>query len=184
MIFFNHNSKDALEQYVKAIRMTIKDYAPEVLPTRHLLTKTELMIINNISRTYYFLGEEENAIKIMEFLKSYFEQDLVIEDEKARNYDVILFNLENWYGKLGNHEKVVELAELGRNACIQFGKLNLFPYHVFNKGYALAECGKMSEAKESLTSAFEIMKSMRQPDEVNFGVKDVNEKFGFDFPMV
>ena len=82
--FFEHDGKKALENYEKALKFSIRDYELGKIPNARLLTKTEAMILNNISRTQYFLDEKEAAIDLMEFLKSYFEKGIMGEEEKAK----------------------------------------------------------------------------------------------------
>ena len=67
--FFKHDGKKALENYEKALKFSIKDYELGKIPNARVLTKTELLILNNISRTQYFLDEKDAAIDLMEFLK-------------------------------------------------------------------------------------------------------------------
>lgn len=80
-------------------------------------------------------------------------------------------------------EKVLPLSETAINICIQYGKLTQFPYHLFNKGYALALLGKKMEAKVFIQQAFNVFEAVKKPDKVAFASKIVNEKFGFDFPI-
>ena len=148
--FFEHNCEKALKNYEEALKISIKDYEIGKLPNARLLTKTELLILNNISRTQYFLGQKDAAIELMEFLRSYFEKGIMSEEEKAKNYPVILFNLENWYGNANEDEKVIELCEIGIDMCIKYGKLSHFPYHIFNKGCSLSKLGKLSEGIKCL----------------------------------
>ena len=84
--FFKHDGKKALENYEKALKFSIKDYELGKIPNARLLTKTELLILNNISRTQYFLDEKDAAIDLMEFLKSYFEKRIMNEEEITGEY--------------------------------------------------------------------------------------------------
>lgn len=178
--FFNHDSVKALENYVKALKLSIKDYELDKLPNARLLTKTELMILNNIARIKYFLNQKDKAIELMEFLKSYFEKGIMSEEEKAKNYPVILHDLENWYGMANQNEKVLELCNIGIDICIHYGKLTSFPYQIFNKGYALVKLGKLEEGKENLKLAFEIFKAVKANDDIEYGKKWLKENMNLD----
>ncbi|WP_294429998.1 helix-turn-helix transcriptional regulator [uncultured Treponema sp.] len=174
------DDKKALEQYVSALRLTVKNYDVKGLPLARLLTRNEILILNNISRTLYALGEGENAISIMEFLRSYFEKGIVSEEEKAKNYHVILFNLENWYGLSDNDAKALEICEIAIDSCIKYSPGNLFPYHIFNKGCALVKLGKMEEGKKFLEHAFIIMEELKKYDDIVSGKKWCKENLGLD----
>ncbi len=177
-----HGKTDVLSDLEKALRLTIRRYVLGSLPVVRFLTKTELLILNNIALNQYALGEHEKAIALMEFVRAYFENGIMLEEEKAKNYPVILHNLENWYGQSGLPEKVLSLCEIGIDVCIRYGKLTQFPYHIFNKGYALALLGKKDEAKVYIAQAFNVFDAMKKHELVVFGAKSVNETFGFDFP--
>lgn len=173
-----HDSENALKNYITAIRLTIADYTIEELPAVRLLTKTELLILNNIAIQLYYLGRKSEAILLMEFLRTYFETKVVSEEEKAKNYPVILHNLENWYGNADEDEKVLELCEIGIDMCIHYGKLTSFPFQIFNKGCSLVKLGRRDEGKECLSQAFTILVAMKEFDNVEFGKKWVAENLG------
>ena len=120
----------------------------------------------------------------MEFLCSYFENGVVSEEEKAKNYPVILFNLENWYGLRGqddDYKKALELSEIAIDMCIRFGILTGFPYHLYNKGCALVKLGKISEGKKYLQQAYNVFESMKEFGEIEHAKKWVNENLGINF---
>ena len=182
--FFNHDCKKALEKYEEALKISIKDYKLGKLPSARLLTKTELLILNNISRTQYFREEKEAAIELMEFLRSYFESGIMGEEEKAKNYPVILFNLENWYGLRGkndDYEKALKLCDISISTCIQYGKLALFPFHIFNKGCMLIKLGKVSEGKCVIEDSFCILKNMKMYDEIEYSKRWLNKNLHLNF---
>lgn len=178
--YFNHNCEKALKIYEEALKISVKDYALGKIPNARLLTKTELLILNNISRTQYFFGQKDEAIKLMEFLRSYFEKGIMSEEEKAKNYPVILFNLENWYGMKNEDEKVIELCDIGIDVCIRYGKLSNFPYQIFNKGCSLIKLGKIEEGKNYLTDSLIILNRMKKYDDVTYGKKWIKNEFDID----
>lgn len=178
--YFNHNCEKALKNYEEALKISVKDYALGKIPNARLLTKTELLILNNISRTQYFFGQKDEAIELMEFLRSYFEKGIMSEEEKAKNYPVILFNLENWYGMKNEDEKVIELCDIGIDVCIRYGKLSNFPYQIFNKGCSLIKLGKIEEGKNYLTDSLIILNRMKKYDDVTYGKKWIKNEFDID----
>lgn len=176
-----HNAVLALKNFEKALQMSVKDYETGKIPTARYLTKTELMLLNNIARMQYFLGQKTEAIELMEFLRGYFENGIISEEEKAKNYPVILHNLENWYGLAGKGQKSLELCEKGIEVCIRYGKLTQFPYQLFNKGYALALLGRKEEAKKYIQDSFVIFDTMKEHDNVVYASKIMNKEFNFHF---
>ena len=180
---FKHDCERTLKIYTEVLKLTIKDYELGKLPAARLLTRIELLILNNISRTQYFNGEIDKAIELMEFLRSYFESDIMGENEKSKNYYVILFNLENWYGlrgKEGDYDKGLKLCDMAIDSCIEYGRLPLFPYHIYNKGCMLVKLGKISEGKDYLIDSLVFLKQMKKFDEIDHGKKWAKENLGIE----
>lgn len=178
--FFRHDSEKALRNYEEALRLSIKNYKLGSIPDAQLLTKTELLILNNISRTQYFLEQKDKAIELMEFLRIYFEKGIMGEEEKAKYYHVILFNLENWYGLCNKDDKVLELCDIGIKECIKNGKLSTFPYQLFNKGCSLVKLGKIEEGKNFLKDSFVILNQMKKNDDIEHGKKWLKENLNLE----
>ncbi len=173
--FFHSSKTDSLENFIKALQLSLKNYDVEKLPNVKLLTKIELLLLNNIARILYDLKKTKQAIEIMEFLRSYFENKVINEEEKAKNYPVVLFNLENWYGEFGKHEEVLKFCNIGIDTCIHYGKLTQFPFHLFNKGCSLIKLGKIEDGKEFISEAFIILKAMKRFDDIEYGKKWIDE---------
>ena len=55
---------------------------------------------------------------------------------------------------------------MGVDFCIQYGNLAFFPILVVNKGVALAEIGKIEDARKCLHQAIAIFEAMKQVDHV------------------
>ena len=122
-----HNAEKALKEYFEAINLSIKNFNLDDVQKIRFLTRTELMILNNISRALYFSREKDKAISLMEFLRNYYETREISEEEMAKGYPVILLNLENWYGDAERFQEALELSEIGIEICIKYGKLTPFP---------------------------------------------------------
>ena len=97
-----------------------------------------------------------------------------------RKFQDGLFNLENWYGKADKDGKVIALCNIGIDTCIQYGKLSLFPYHIFNKGCSLTKLGKISEGKKFLSQSMAIFEAMKEYDDIEYGKKWVKENLNLE----
>ena len=121
--------------------------------------------------------------ELMEFLRAYFEKGIMSEEEKAKNYPVILFNLENWYGlrgESGDYEKTLTYCDIALDCCIRYGKLVLFPFHLFNKGCMLVKLGAISDGKECFEDSFTILNRMKKFEDITYGKKWLKENLGID----
>lgn len=177
----NHDAKKALKEYLEAINLSIKNFNLDDVQKIRFLTRTELMILNNISRALYFSGKKDKAISLMEFLRNYYETREIGEEEMAKGYPVILFNLENWYGDAERYQEALELCEIGIKICINYGKLTPFPFQLFNKGCSLVKLKRINEGKKFLSQAFSVFEGMNLTEEMNYGKKWVAENLKIIF---
>ena len=174
---------EVLQHFCDAMNLTIAGFNSDSDLNNYLFSNIEILILVNLSITEYFCGQEAKAITRMEFLKKYFDNNEVEEKLKSQLYLLFLFHLSNWYGQSGNNQKAYEYADEGIKYCNLYGSLSLFPYFVFNKGYALAEKGLMEEGKSYIKNSFDIMKLLGKEIDIQNGIEEVNNKFGFDFSL-
>ncbi len=172
----------AAHRFADALRLTLPSFRLDGDIPAEFLSKTELMILNNIARMDYQSGKKTEAIRLMRFLRDYFNSKPVDIRVKAEKYPVILFNLAGWLDMAGNIEEALQLSNEGIEFCARHGKLFYFAYHIFNTGYCLAEQGKLDEAKALFDYAFKTMELTGKHDEVLMGKKELNKLFGYDFP--
>ncbi|MCR4736199.1 MAG: helix-turn-helix domain-containing protein [Treponema sp.] len=176
-----YDNKLVLQHFCDAITLTIKDFTLEINLESYLFSQRELFILNNIAITEYYMGFHKKAIARMEFLKNYFDIHDIAEKEKAVSYKYFLFHLSNWYGTEGNSQKSLEFADEGIQICNRYGGLHLYPYLVFNKGYALAELGQKEEGKNYIKMAFDMMNLLGFKKDLEYGMENVKKTFGFDY---
>ena len=167
--------------FYKAIAEDALNHSLDGVQKIRFLTRTEIMILNNISRALYFTGKKDKAISLMEFLRTYYETREIGEEEMAKGYPVILLNLENWYGDAGRFQEALELSEIGIKICINYGKLTPFPCQLFNKGCSLVKLKRITEGKKFLSQAFSVFEAMNLTDELNYGKKWVAENLKIIF---
>ena len=105
------DAKGKLQCFEKIIRYTIKDYCPLALPK--LLTNTEIMVLNVIANCYYYIGDLDTAIAILEHSKSYIENMFIDRTEAARRLIMICYNLSEFLGEEGKYDEAIAVAEDG-----------------------------------------------------------------------
>ncbi len=156
-----------LPKLVGALKLTIKDYSLEKFPSQKLLSRMEIIILNNIARCFFSLGKQKEALEILTKLKEYYESDLVSEEEKAVMYPLLLFNITNYERMLGKTDNMRRFSKAGLNLCLNFNKLLMMPYFLFYTEYAsLIEDGTYSNDKIQL--AKKIIEKFNRDDDVEF----------------
>ena len=165
----------------KAMCCTVPTFTLQGTGIHPLMTEIELMILNTIAKTEYTLQKKESAISRMYAVRNYFLHCPIDSVVFGTQYPVILFNLSNWEGLQNNFEAELALAEEGIEVCNKYGKLAYFEMLIFNKGFALASLNKKKEAKRFFAQAFYIMDAKNKQKHKLYGIKYVNEQFGYDF---
>lgn len=161
------DDKKAMEMYMKAIHITLPDFDGKNPLRNNLLTFDEIMIINSIAILYANRENDiMNAIELDMWLKVHMENKIMDGKMKTAKYPMILYNLSNWFGNKEFHVEALKMAELRVDFCIQYGNLAFFPILVVNKGVALAEIGKIEDARKCLHQAIAIFEAMKQVDHV------------------
>lgn len=161
------DDKKAMEMYMKAIHITLPDFDGKNPLRNNLLTFDEIMIINSIAILYANRENDiMNAIELDMWLKVHMENKIMDGKMKTAKYPMILYNLSNWFGNKEFHVEALKMVELGVDFCIQYGNLAFFPILVVNKGVALAEIGKIEDARKCLHQAIAIFEAMKQVDHV------------------
>lgn len=150
-----------LSHFVEALRYSIPKFRLGEELSFTLLTETERLILNNIAVTEFELGNLDEAIRIEEFLRRYYE-DNTNSSVSSTNLPVILFNLSNWYETKGDYEKSIEVAESGRKKCLHFGQLDHFPLFIMNRGWAYGKLGDMEKCKQDIDYAVRTMVEMEK----------------------
>lgn len=170
-------SEEALQILMKAIRLTMPRFSIDQLENIKMLTFDEITILNNIATITYLLGDTYHGKKLMFFLKEHFEKINMDEEEKAKKYPMILFNLSNWLLDDERFEEAVSMCDLGIDYCITQGKLTLFPFLLFNKGNALAEQQRIDEAREMFLESYYVFRASKQVENADQVKQSAKEMF-------
>ncbi len=145
-----HNGKsksDILSEYIKAISITIPDFCLEKPLTVKLLTNLEANLLSNIATLLYDLGKTVDSLRILSFLKIFYENTEIDFASRAIHYPVIVYNLSCCIGRDGHYEEAIEMCSNAIQMCVQAGKLDAFPMLLYNKGFCLLALGKNEEGK-------------------------------------
>lgn len=136
-----------MEMYMQAIRMTLPEFDGVTPLETNLLTFNEITVINSIAIMHAKKERFEQAITLGGWLKLYMAEKVIDESEKRTKYPMILYNLSNWFGRMGKPRESLQEAQEGIDFCVEYGCLQTLPVLIFNKGCALAELGQKEEAK-------------------------------------
>lgn len=175
------NNEKAMEWLMRAIRITLPDFDGKNPLRNHLLTFDEITIINSIAVRYAENEDLLTAIQLNMWLKEYMENRIVDGKMKTTKYPMILYNLSCWLGDENCHKEALKMADEGIEFCVRYGNLALFPLLIFNKGSALAELDRTSEARIYLHQSITIFKSMKKDQQVKIALDWCKTHYGIVF---
>ena len=175
-----HDKKEILEMFFEAINITQENFTEDFDVEKNLFTKTELILINNISLEFYRCNETERAIKLLKKVMSYCEMNEIEKNEYNETVPTVLFNLSNWLGLKGDFSEAYTFALKGFELCKNCHLLYYLPRFVFNIGYSLCKLGKKNEGELHINRSLEIMNAMGLEDEVKEIVPEVKKLLGID----
>lgn len=174
------SDEETMEQLMRAIHMTLPEFDGVTPLETNLLTYNEITIINNIASMHAKKGRYEEALALGLWLKHYMEENVIDESEKRSKYPLIVYNLSNWFGRMGKSEELLKEAEEGINFCVGHGCLHALPVLVFNKGCALAELGDIGEAKKAFCQSVVLFEVTGQEERVTRTAELCKEHYGIE----
>lgn len=108
--------REGRELLQKALMLTIQN--PEEIDfSRYPLMENEISILCNIANTYFDEGEMQKGITILETVYDGMKSGYKAPEKGQTFESMILNNLANMYGELGEHRKAIELARQGIAIC-------------------------------------------------------------------
>lgn len=174
------SDEEVMEQLMQAIHMTLPEFDGVTPLETNLLTYNEITIINNIASMHAKKERYEEALALGLWLKHYMEEHVIDGSEKRSKYPMIVYNLSNWFGRMGKSEESLKEAEEGINFCVGHGCLHVLPVLVFNKGCALAELNDIEGAKEAFCQSVVLFEMTGQEERVTRTAELCKEHYGIE----
>lgn len=174
------NAEEKLALFWKALNYSIEDFKFEEIMD-YLLSKDELIILNNIALNTHAIGEREKAIEYLKHMKTYLENPKFDYGEKRRTYPTVIYNLAKWIGLESSYWESLGLCDLGIEFCIKSNSLRVFPSLLFMKGYSLIELGLLKEGEIVLRQSYHLLKAMKFNHLAEICENHAAEKLGLKF---
>lgn len=147
----------------------------------YLLSKDEIIILNNIAIALRELNRMDEAIEILERLKLYLENPKFDFEEKRRTYPIILYNLAKWHRLNENYSKTLVVCEEAQVFCALYDTWTVIPEIIFNKGCANALLEKKAEAREAFIQSYYLFLAKGEIDHASHLKDYVMKHFQLDF---
>lgn len=166
--------KVIIDMIYKALHIT-KDVFSEKYIDQYYFSFDEIMLVNNLAVQYSRLDNYQQAIDILYRLKNSMDKSFIDEEEKARTYPMIIFNLTKCLLSTGQHENIPELCLAARDLCIKQNKLYGLPDLLVNYACSLFHLGDKYGCQKSFYQAYVLLQATDRHKEalqVNEYIKD------------
>lgn len=156
-----YTPQERLQFFEEAIHLTCPKYDHYKFP--QILSFEEILILNNIAVCYSQVGNYEQAIKILYYLKRFYENPVMNREEILRTQALILYNLSKYLGNAERYDECIEVADLGIRIARETGRCSYLDGLLYNRAWSLVRRkrnGDMVTAFSSAKQAYELANIM------------------------
>ncbi|MCX4316648.1 MAG: hypothetical protein OSJ52_08425 [Lachnospiraceae bacterium] len=122
------------ERVWEALHMTMPKKDPAELK-EWAFTRQEAMILNMLAYSYDELGQQEEGIAWMELLRAYYEKQPFAIEHYIDNYELVLHNLGNLYGNIGEYEKAMEAGRIAIRLALRTSRGDVLHRTLYDYGW-------------------------------------------------
>lgn len=171
-----------LDMLLGAIRLTVPHFDLEALGGR-LYSLEETAIISQIAGAYSDAGQHEKAAGIFGQLLTYVREHDRDVTHPSRYLSPAALNYARELCLLGCHDKALEVAELGRKTCLDYGYCRPLPGLLA----VLAECryamGEREESRTLYCQAYYLFKETGNASGLAYVEAEGRKRLGPAFPL-
>jgi len=180
---YKYTHPEVEKMLLEALRLTCPQFEEKDISGYHL-TLDESVIINMLASHYMEKKELKRAAKIYEALLDNLNRRYVDEQEKARMYPTVMFNLTTCQGRLNRRDEAMETIKVADEFSRSRGRLDSLPSLMANKAYNLYMKGDKEKSLPYLALAyygFEIFKDYGRAVSMTTWQEQAKELFGIEF---
>lgn len=174
-----YSFEEQLDMLTEAIRLTVPRFDLEEIGAC-LYSYDEIKIINQIANTYSSAGQHKKAVDIYRQLLRYIQKHMELVPSTKANLPMIAYNYALELGKLKRYEDAIEVAELGRQVCVNYGHYTSLPGLLA----VLAECryllGEVEVSRSLYHQAYYVYKAVGNERDSDVARADIEKYFGIE----
>lgn len=174
-----HTPMEQIDMLLEAIRLTVPRFDLEEIEN-FLYSFDEIKIINQIGNVYSKAGEHKEAIDVYSRLLRYVQKHNSNITQSTGQLTLVAYNYARELGVCKLYEDAVEIAELCRQTCVNYGHYQFLPGSL----HIMAECyhclGDDKKSRDLYFQAYGIYKAIGHELDLLCLKKDVQEQLGID----
>lgn len=179
----DYGFEEQLDILLEAIRLTVPRFTLEELES-FLYSFDEIKIINQIGNTYAEAEQHKKAIDVYSRLLRYVQKHNSNITQSTGQLVLVAYNYARELDACQLYKDAIEIAELCRQTCINYGHYQLLPgsLHILAECYHFMGNNEMSE--DLYLQAYGIYKAIGNERDLFLLKKDVQEQFDVVFPWL
>lgn len=172
--------EEKLDMLFEAIRLTAPNFDIDAI-YEGLYSIDEVKVINQIATVYSDLKQHKKAIDIyyqlLKYIKKHFQNIL----QSGGLLSLVAFNYARELDLVGRYAEAVEIAEIGWQACVQYGQYYYLPSTIA----LIAECyhflNEDEKSKKYYKQAFYLFEAINNKRGAEIIKSEIEEYFGNNF---
>lgn len=172
--------EEKLDMLFEAIRLTAPNFDIDAI-YEGLYSIDEVKVINQIATVYSDLKQHKKAIDIyyqlLKYIKKHFQNIL----QSGGLLSLVAFNYARKLDLVGRYAEAVEIAEIGWQACVQYGQYYYLPSTIA----LIAECyhflNEDEKSKKYYKQAFYLFEAINNKRGAEIIKSEIQEYFGNTF---
>lgn len=175
----DYGFEERLDMLLEAIRLTVPRFALEEIES-FLYSFDEIKIINQIGNAYSKDGQHKKAIDVYSRLLRYVQKHNSNIAQSTGQLTLVAYNYAREMDVCGLYQDAIEIAELCRQTCVNYGHYQLLPGAL----HIMAECyhftGNDKKSRDLYLQAYGIYKAVGNEHNLHLLLKDVRDQLGID----
>lgn len=174
---YNNGEYQAMYDYaLKGIKITRPQFEARRIES-YMLFFDEIHLINQIGIALNHILSLEKSIEIFEGLKNSLQKGYVDEDEKAKTYIHVLYNLSNKLGQASRFNECIDVCNEGLLYCERQYDAYFFPLLYFNLAYCFLYLGRKDEGLDALKKSFALFEGLERLKELSNSIAYIEKTF-------
>lgn len=179
----DYGFEERLDMLLEAIRLTVPRFSVEEIES-FLYSFDEIKIINQIGNAYAEAGQHKKAIDVYSRLLRYVQKHNSNITQSTGQLTLVAYNYALELCACRLYEDSIEIAELCRQACVNYGHYQSLPGAL----HIMAECyhflGDDEKSQDLYIQAYGIYKAIGNERDLMILKGDVRSQLGADVPWL
>lgn len=168
-----------LEMLLEAICLTVPRFTVQHIPDFQYSVQ-EVIVINQIARTYAMLGDRKRAISISKKLLTYIEKHNKNLDKYPRQFCLIAHNCAIDLGLEKRYKEAVALAEKGQKVCVEEGDYQFLPGFLSTQAECHFFLGNLEKSRHLYYEAYYLFEVFGDEANITIMQKEMKEHLGIE----